>query len=93
MNVKSFAKITDENLAFFLEKIYNKTEENFGQMVEEVFMLAHTGTREILTDRLTLRRFLLSDAEQMFQNYAADGRVTRFLTWEPYKSVEDVRVF
>ena len=56
-------------------------------------MLAHTGTREILTDRLTLRRFLLSDAEQMFQNYAADGRVTRFLTWEPYKSVEDVRVF
>ena len=56
-------------------------------------MLTYTGTREILTDRLTLRRFLLSDAEQMFQNYAADGRVTRFLTWEPYKSVEGVRAF
>lgn len=56
-------------------------------------MLTHAGTRELRTDRLTLRRFVLSDADVMFQNYAADGRVARFLSWEPYESVEGVHAF
>lgn len=51
------------------------------------------GTRELRTGRLTLRRFVLPDADVMFQNYAADGRVTRFLSWEPYQSAEEVRRF
>ena len=33
--------------------MYNETEESIGQIAEEVCMLTHTGTREILTDRLT----------------------------------------
>ena len=55
--------------------------------------LCHRGTEDILTKRLKLRRYELTDAEQMFKNYAADARVTRFLPWKPYENVEDVRAF
>ena len=56
-------------------------------------VLCHRGTEVIVTKRLNLRRYELTDAEQMFKNYATDARVTRFLSWEPYENVEDVRTF
>ena len=34
------------------------------------------GTREIATERLTLRRFEIEDAENMFYNWANDPEVT-----------------
>ncbi len=46
------------------------------------------GTREIVTDRLKLRRICLDDAEAMFRNWASDPEVTRFLTWPPHANVE-----
>ena len=49
-------------------------------------MLTHKGTQEIRTKRLTLRRFAVADAQAMFDNWASDGRVTRYLTWEPHTS-------
>lgn len=33
-------------------------------------MIKHKGTIELTTDRLKLRKYLLSDAENMFKNYA-----------------------
>lgn len=56
-------------------------------------MLTHKGTMELYTERLKLRKFVLSDATYMYKNYATDARVTRFLNWEPYKCVEDVEAF
>jgi len=56
-------------------------------------MLTHKGTTELKSERITLRRFVLSDAKSMYKNYATDERVTRFLTWTPYTSVEDVESF
>ena len=56
-------------------------------------MLHHKGTQEIKTQRLILRRYNLSDAYNMYKNYATDKRVTRFLNWEPYTCVEDVETF
>ena len=56
-------------------------------------MLTHKGTRELRTERLTLRKYLMSDAEAMYKNYLTDERVTRFLSWKPYKSVEEARSF
>lgn len=47
-------------------------------------MLNHVGTREIETGRLLLRRFRADDAEAMFQGWASDGEVTRYLTWQPH---------
>ena len=51
-------------------------------------MLTHKGTQTIETERLTLRRYRIEDAEMMYQNWACDARVTKFLTWEPHKSAD-----
>lgn len=49
----------------------------------------HLGTVTLETERLILRRIALGDAEEMFNNWAKSERVTRFLTWQPYRSVDD----
>ena len=54
-------------------------------------MLTHKGTQTIKTERLTLRRFTPDDAQAMFDNWASDERVTRYLTWTPHKSPELTR--
>ena len=53
--------------------------------------MRHCGTKRLETDRLVLRKFVLADAEAMFQNWASDGEVTRYLTWPPHASVEVTR--
>lgn len=54
-------------------------------------MLTHKGTQTIETERLILRKFRLDDAQAMFDNWANDPRVTRFLTWEPHGTPENTR--
>ena len=54
-------------------------------------MLEHTGTREIRTHRLLLRRFREGDEADMYKNYTADPEVTKFLTWQPHKSIDVTR--
>ena len=54
-------------------------------------MLTHKGTQTITTDRLILRRFQVDDAQAMYNNWANDERVTRFLTWVPHESCEITR--
>lgn len=56
-------------------------------------MPAHKGTQSLVTDRLILRKYFLSDANDMFNNFASDSRVTRFLSWTPYEDVKAVRQF
>jgi len=51
-------------------------------------MLTHKGTRELRTERLTLRRFNAEEAPIMYRNWASDGEVTKFLTWPTHASVE-----
>lgn len=51
-------------------------------------MLTHKGTITIETTRLILRRFELSDAEDMLNNWANDSEVTRYLTWQPHGNIE-----
>jgi ribosomal-protein-alanine N-acetyltransferase len=55
--------------------------------------LYHTGTLKIETDRLILRQLWFDDAVPMFQNWAGDPEVTRFLSWPPYKDVHGVLKF
>ena len=50
--------------------------------------MQHKGTAGIDTSRLVLRQFEASDAQAMFDNWASDPEVTRFLTWEPHESVD-----
>ena len=49
----------------------------------------HFGTKKIETSRLILRPFVKEDAQAMFDNWASDPEVTKFLSWPTYQSVED----
>jgi [ribosomal protein S5]-alanine N-acetyltransferase len=49
--------------------------------------MKHLGTKKLETNRLTLRRFELSDAEAMFSNWASDSEVTEYLMWPSHKEV------
>ncbi len=54
-------------------------------------MLNHKGTITLKTERLILRRFTLEDAEEMFNNWAKDSEVTKYLTWSPHSNVDASR--
>ncbi len=49
--------------------------------------MKHIGTQYIETERLILRRFELSDAQAMFDNWASDDEVTKYLTWPTHADV------
>lgn len=51
-------------------------------------MLTHKGTQTLKTERLILRRFTHEDAKPMFETWANDARVSKFLTWEPHGNIE-----
>ena len=53
--------------------------------------MQHKGTNTLKTDRLILRKFRIDDAEQMFQNWASDVEVTKFLTWPPHSDADCTR--
>jgi ribosomal-protein-alanine N-acetyltransferase len=49
---------------------------------------------EILqTERLRLRKPLMQDAEEIFNKYAQDPDVTKYLTWRPHRNVDETRGF
>jgi len=51
----------------------------------------HKGTVRLETEWLILRRFTLDDAEDAFRNWEQSEAVTRYLTWEPYKNIDDLK--
>ena len=55
--------------------------------------MKHIGTITLETERLILRRFTIEDAEAMFNNWASDPEVTKFLTWPTHRSIEDSKWF
>jgi ribosomal-protein-alanine N-acetyltransferase len=50
-------------------------------------MLEHKGTVTLETERLILRRFTMDDACAMFQNWANDAEVTKYLTWPTHTDI------
>jgi ribosomal-protein-alanine N-acetyltransferase len=49
--------------------------------------MEHLGTKELDTERLILRRFIIEDAENMFKNWAHDDEVTKYLTWPSHQDI------
>lgn len=49
--------------------------------------MTQIGTQYIETDRLILRRFERFDAQAMFDNWASDDEVTKYLTWPTHTDV------
>lgn len=54
-----------------------------------VEVLRRSGTRTIETERLVLRRFTMEDAQAVYDNWANNPEVTRFLQWKPHQDVDE----
>lgn len=50
--------------------------------------MRHCGTQRLETERLVLRRFTSEDAAAMYQNWASDAEVTKYLMWPTHPSRE-----
>lgn len=50
--------------------------------------MKHCGTQKIETDRLILRRFMPEDYQSMYNNWASDPDVSKFLTWLTHTDAE-----
>lgn len=48
----------------------------------------HLGTTALETERLILRRFTIEDTQCMFNNWASDQEVTKYLTWPAHSTIE-----
>ena len=53
--------------------------------------MTHRGTQTLLTQRATLRRFTMEDADAMFANWAGDPEVTRYLLWDAHPDRDATR--
>ena len=51
----------------------------------------HKGTTKLETKRLILRRFVIEDAKAMYQNWASEDEVTKFLTWPTHTSIDTTK--
>jgi ribosomal-protein-alanine N-acetyltransferase len=49
--------------------------------------MEHLGTKELETERLILRKFTKNDAKVMFNNWANDDEVTKYLTWPTHNAI------
>ncbi len=54
--------------------------------------MKHLGTRLIETSRMILRPFVPEDAAAMYDNWASDPDVTKYLSWPTHESVEISRM-
>lgn len=52
--------------------------------------LNHCGTIELSTERLQLKKIKTEDAAEMLNNFAGDERVSRYMSWQAFKSIEAV---
>lgn len=49
----------------------------------------HKGTKFLESSRLILRKFKPEDTDEMFQNWASDELVTKFLTWPTHNDTQE----
>lgn len=47
----------------------------------------HIGTQTVETKRLILRKYKDGDAQYLYNNWASDDEVTKYLTWKTYKDI------
>lgn len=55
-------------------------------------MLNNKGTKIIKTKRLILRPFIIEDAEKMFENWASDKEVSKYLSWSAHEDVNSTKL-
>lgn len=50
-------------------------------------------SKEMKSKRLILRKFTYDDASDMFNNYCNNDNVSRYVTWQTHKSIEDTKKY
>ena len=53
--------------------------------------MRHLGTKKLQTERLILRRFTSDDYKDMFNNWASDSTVSRYLPWNAHKDEKETQ--
>ena len=53
--------------------------------------MTHIGTQTIKTKRLTLRPFCIEDVQAVFNNWASDSEVTKFLRWTAHTDISTTK--
>ncbi|MFR8104426.1 MAG: GNAT family N-acetyltransferase [Clostridia bacterium] len=53
----------------------------------------HLGTIYLETERLALRKLSIVDAETMYQNWASDSTVAKYVGWNPHENLGITRDF
>lgn len=54
--------------------------------------MKHLGTQVLKIDGYILRPFQVGDASSMYNNYCKDPRVTKYLTWQPHRDVNETHL-
>ncbi len=71
--------------------MYKQKAFSYPTLNLEACGLKHLGTRTIETERLILRRFRIEDAQSMYENWASDPEVNKFLSWPFHQSVDVIK--
>ena len=53
--------------------------------------MEYLGTKKLETKRLILRRFKIEDAEAMYNNWASNPNVSKYVMWETHKDVNETK--
>ncbi len=53
--------------------------------------MKHLGTKTLSTNRLVLKKFDITMASQMFNNWSSSNKVTKYLTWHAHKCDEETK--
>ncbi len=55
--------------------------------------MINVGTRTIETKRLILRKLEISDLEQVYNNWCSDPKVSKYVTWDMHKNIEQTKEY
>jgi len=57
------------------------------------YPMRRLGTMEIVTERLVLRRFRETDAEEAYENFGKDEEVARYVSFDPWRTLAGTEEF
>ncbi|BED91927.1 MAG: GNAT family N-acetyltransferase [Candidatus Improbicoccus pseudotrichonymphae] len=56
-------------------------------------MFKHAGTKEIITSRLILRKFSISDTSNVFKNWSSDPENLKFMSWKAHSNLVETESY
>lgn len=75
-----------------VEQVYSTIHSDLPSLKVAFAAIKNDLTSEaLLTERLILRKYKKEDINSIFNNWANDSEVTKYLTWNAHKSIEDTK--